>query len=323
MNQRCEVNSLGRKAKNTKNKAMKMFLRGFLQSFFIVAILLGIGVLSYQATMHFGKKPEEGVIVAYQEQPESTQISEASAEKVSKNLIYSYNEKTKEIEKLVLEIFHSEKKQLTYITIPVRTQFTMSDALYRKLVLVHPAMPQMITLFTMTRYLDKDTMFDYGVMMVEDLLGQDISYYTAIPNKIYNTIFEEQNITEEVTTADNQTENNQAEVNQTANDALDESEEAAMKEQGQAIQVEVFTEKYTDFLRTLETSEDVSTYLEELLSTVQSNLSLQDKLSYLESYCNTPYENISFDQIKGENNNSAFVIDLGLASQQLEELITE
>jgi hypothetical protein len=297
---------LGRKAKNTGNKAMKMFIRGFIQSFFIVAILLGIGVLSYQVTMRFGKNTEEGVIVAYKEQPESAQISEASVEEVSKNLIYCYNEKTKEIDKLVLEIFQSEKKQLTYITIPVRTQFTMSDSLYRKLVLVHPAMPQMITLSTMTRYLDEDTVFDYGAMMVEDMLGMDISYYTAIPKEIYDTMFEEQNIKEE---------------NQAEDKASDASEDAVVEEQKKTMQVEVFNKEYIEFLSTHQTSQDVSTYIEGLYSSVQSNLSLKDKMSYLESYCSTPIENVSFDRIKGEDFNSAFVIDLGQAAKQIEELI--
>jgi hypothetical protein len=43
-------------------------------------------------------------------------------------------------------------------------------------------------------------------------------------------------------------------------------------------------------------------------------------MNYLESYCNTPIDNVSFALIKGENNNSAYIVDRALAARQLTEL---
>ncbi|MDF2944200.1 MAG: putative rane protein [Herbinix sp.] len=325
MYQRCEVIYLGQSAKNgtlgTRNKkngstkrkhnAINLFIKGFLQSFFIVGILLVIGVVSYKATMHFWKGSDQEAVVAYKEQPAPEPITVASIDDVSKNLIYCYDEDTYEISKIILEIFNCEKKQLTYITIPIRTQFTMSDSLYRKLVLVHPAIPQMIKLSTITNYLDKDTEFDYGVLMIEDLLGIDISYYTAIPQATFDTIFTEQDILPE---SSGQIDTSVTEMNDETNMSTDQTTE-------QPVPLETFTEEYIALISTLKTAEEVSTYIEEIYPSLQSNLSVKDKMNYLESYCNTPSENISFERIKGVDLNNSFEINQELALQQLTELM--
>jgi len=285
-----------------RRKAKKIFIEGILQSFFIVVILLGAGVLGYQTTMHYWKPAKEEAVVAYKEKPVPESITEASIDDVSKNLIYSYNEDTKEINKIILEIFHCENKQMTYITIPMRTQFTMSNDLYRKLVLVHPAIPQIMKLSAMTRYFDSETVFDYGVLIVEDLLDIDISYYTAIPKATYDTIFAEGTASTTV-----------------------EGEKGGAEEQTteQMVPVEIFTDEYTDFLKSIQTAEELSTYIEEIYPSFRSNLSLFDKMNYLESYCKTPQSNISFELIKGNDLNHAFVIDNKLATQRLEKLTTK
>jgi len=295
-------NNVNKKNKSRKGKqsAIDLFIRGFIQSFFIVAILLGIGVLTYQATMFFGKNSKQDAVVAYKEQPTPMPINVASVDDISKNLIYCYNEDTYEISKIVLEIFHCEKKQLTYITIPTRTQFTMSDSLYRKLILVHPEIPQMIKLSVISSYLDKDKVFDYGVLMVEDILGIEISYYTAIPQATFDTIFKEEYIIPEEGTpvVDTKVENDEE----------------------QPVPVEVFTKDYIKMISKLGTAEEVSTYIEKMYVTIQSNLSVMDKMNYLESYCDTLFENISFERIKGEDLNSSFVIDQEGATRRLTEL---
>jgi hypothetical protein len=301
-----------RKGKSNKGKqsAIDLFIRGFIQSFFVVAILLGIGVLTYQATMFFGKNSKQDAVVAYKEQPKPLPINAASVDDISKNLIYCYEEDTYEISKIVLEIFQCEKKQLTYITIPTRTQFTMSDSLYRKLILVHPAIPQIIKLSAISSYLEKDKVFDYGVLMIEDLLGIEISYYTAIPQTTFDTMFTEQYIIPEAGIP----------VGTTPVGDTDVGDTEVETDEEQPVPVETFTEDYIETISKLVTAEEVSTYIEEIYVTIQSNLSVMDKMNYLESYCNTPLENISFERIKGEDLNSSFVIDQESAAQRLTEL---
>lgn len=281
-------------------KILRMFFKGLLQSFFIVALLLGAGVLGYQLTMK-NLQPEEAIL-AYQEDTVPESITQARVDDISKNLIYCYNEDTGEITKLLLEIFDCKNKQLTYITIPMRTQITMSDSLYRKMVAVNPQIPQVMLLSSMTKYLDSDTVFDYGVLMLDDLLGIDISYYTATPQSTYDTIF-----TEKVPT-DSDGNTDDGEINNTS---------------GQTLPVEAFTDDYITFLKTIKTEEELGTYIESFYSDVRSNLSAHDKMNYLDSYRATPLSNVSFELISGNNQNSAFLIDKEQSAQRLNELTAD
>jgi hypothetical protein len=289
-----------------KRSVGRMFINGFIKSVFIVAFLSIAGVVGYQATMHFWQIPgENDAVVAYKEQPEAGNnedignnidtgsITEASVDDISKNLIFSYDEKTNEINKLVLEIFHCKNKKLTYITIPLRTQLTMSDSLYRKLILIHAEIPQMMKLSSISKYFDEETIFPYSVLMIEDLLDIDISYYTALPKSTYDTIFTEKKAPQKD------------------------------KENDASIPVESFTDEYIEFIKTLDTEDKISDYIEEIYPTVQSNLDLSQKMNYLESYHKTPISSISFELIKGNDRNSAYEIDSDLAARQLGGLLQE
>lgn len=268
--------------------AGKMFLKGFLKSFFIVAILLGVVVVSYKVAMSFLKTPESA-LVAYKEESDQETVTKASVDEISKNLIYGYDEETGEITNLLLEIFHSGKKEITYITIPLRTQFTVSDTLYKELVLLHPAIPQMFKLTVLPEYFEEDILFDYGELLVEDLLEIDISYYTVIPKSQYDAIF---------------------------TPYMEKDEDSEDK-----LPYEVFSKEYKKFLKTIQTEEELSAYLEEIYPFLRSNLPLKDKLSYLESYSNTSLADISFELIEGYNRNSGYIINRDLARRQLAELM--
>lgn len=269
-----------------KRSAGRMFIKGLIQSFFIVAILLGTGILGYKLTMLLWQDPEEEAVVAYQEDTVAEGSMQLSMEQVVKNLIYCYDEETKQVTKVMLEIFQSEAKQLTYITIPMRTELNISDTLYRDLISIQPAMPQVLQLSAITSYLDSETVFDYGELIMEDLLGITINYYTVIPQAIYDTIFESKNIE-------------------------------------QQLPVECFSKKYIKFLKTIKTEEEIEKYITELYQSLKSSLPLEDKLNYLNSYSLTPLSSISFELIKGNDTNSAFVIDKVNAMQRLEELTKE
>ena len=288
--------------KRTKQTVKSMFIRGFLQSFFIVAILLVAGVLGYQITMKLWMvEPEETIVV---EEPEPTEapITVSSVDEVSKNLIFCYDYETHVISKLVLEVFHCENKQLTYLSIPMSTQFTMSDILYKKLIAVQPSIPQMIRLSTIIRYLEKSVLFDYGVLMIEDMLELDISYYTVMPTEFYQSVFEEKSITDHI-------------------DAAGLLLEASEKEaEAEIVVAEVFKRDYIKRIDKLKQVEEISIYIEELYTIVKSNLSLGDKMNYLESYGKTSLENIIFTRVAGNDRNSGFIVDDDLARQQLLEL---
>lgn len=272
------------------NKVGRMFVKGFVKSFFIVLILIVVVVVSYQVAMRF-LKTSESALVPYQEEPAQEPITNASVDDISKNLIYGYDEETGEITNLILEIFHSRKKEITYVTIPLQTRFTVSDTLYKELVLLQPAIPQMMKLTVLPNYFEEDTLFDYGVMLVEDLLEIDISYYTVIPKSQYDAIFAQKTEEDEDT--------------------------------GDKVPYAVFSKGYKEFLKKIKTDEELEAYLKEIYPTLRSNLSLKDKLRYLESYSHTSLADISFELMKGDNQNSGYIINRDLAQRQLAALVNE
>lgn len=173
-----------------REDARGLFARRFLKSMVFVLIFFGVGVLSYQIVIHLWNVPDTPVVTPVQnEESKKEQITVPSIEDISKNLIYVVDSDTGELKVLLLEIFHCEDKRMEYITIPIRTQITLSEALYQKLTLVHPAIPQVMKLSAMPGYFDKDVIYDYCLLIIQELIGIEISYYTVIPDDIYNTMF--------------------------------------------------------------------------------------------------------------------------------------
>ena len=173
-----------------RKSAGRMFIRGLLKSllFFLFFALISIAV--YNLVMHLYGIENERVIDVIPPVKKQTIITEASIDEVSKHLIYCVNEDTGDIEKLILEIYDCERLMLYYITIPIKTQLTLSDALHKELVLVKPSIPGYLKLSAITGYLPEETVYEYGVLMIEELLDIEISYYTVVPQSIYDQVFE-------------------------------------------------------------------------------------------------------------------------------------
>ncbi len=269
-----------------KRSPGKIFAKVFIRSIFVVLFLLTVAVISYKAAMHFWQPKEKGV-VAYQDDTVSTDKVKVEIEAVSKNLIFCYDEESNDITKIVLEILNGHSRKLTYITIPVRTKITIDDPLYRKIILDCPEMPQFMKLSALSAYLDADKAFEYGVLITENLLGIDINYYTVFPVNTYETIFTQKYIKQEDNYA--------------------------------SVPMETFTKDYTKYIKTLDTKEKVTAYIEETYPSIKTNLALDDKVKFLRYYMEVSPKDISFELIKGRNINSEYTIDLEHTGQQLVE----
>ncbi len=311
-----------------KKTAKSMLIKGFLQSFFIVTILLGAAAVGYQTTLKLWSVTEkEPVIVEPTPTPEPITIP--SVDEVSKNLIYCYDKEDHRISRLLLEVFNCQRKELAYLTIPLDTQLTMSDTLYRKLVVINPEMPQIIKLSSIAKYMDEKAIFDYGVVMTEELLGIDISYYTVIPDDIFTEIFEERVVPGGTSVADFLPEEERPEKERPEEEKPVEAQpsvtvtEEANEEEIQSDPTQVFAEQYIEKIRGLDTKVKIETYLEELYPKLTSNLPLQDKINYIESYSELTAEHVIFLRLAGEERNSGFTVDLLKASIQLQELTGE
>ena len=102
----------------------QIILIPFLKTIGVILLLLGVGVLSYYLTITFLKKTAR-----VERSTQYEHVMDINAGNESSNLIYSFDDKTNRIEAMVLELFDSGTKNLTYITIPVNTQVTICGSL--------------------------------------------------------------------------------------------------------------------------------------------------------------------------------------------------
>ena len=105
-------------------------------------------------------------------------FKEGRADDVALNLVYVIG-KEEDLKELYIEVFHCKNRELSYISIPLDTTFTLSAKLYQKLIGINPKISQRITLKHVLTYFEENS-FDYGTMIIDELLEIDSSYYTAI-----------------------------------------------------------------------------------------------------------------------------------------------
>lgn len=279
-----------------RKSAGKIFAIRFLKSLLFFIFIGIIIVFVYKLVINVYGDEDERFVEAVTAVRKQTFLTEASIDDVSKHLIYCVDEETGDITKLILEIYDCQRLMLYYITIPIKTQLTLSDSIHRELVLIKPSIPGFLKLSAITGYLPKETVYEYGVLMIEELLKIQISYYTVVPQSIYDTVFETELIGQKAN-------NKQSPEN--------------------AFPREVFSDVFLEHLRTIETETGLRNYIEELYTKVTSNLSFEDKLNYIESYLSTQGKNIIFEVIAGEDSNSAYTIDEFLVDKQLKAYLGE
>lgn len=271
-----------------KKSVGQIFIRVFLQSFFIMIILIGVGVASYKLTTYYYKITEKEVSAEDKDAVKDI-VDDVKIDRVSKNLIYHVDSKTGEIKHLILEIFSMDTYNLDYITIPVNTEFAMSNELYQRIYANHSDVPQIVKISNMSEYFSKDTKYSYGALLIEDLLGVDISYYTILEDAIYNQIFTEDSLSQ-----------------------ADTEKEAEQKQ--------IFTDDFYDQIENLTDEALIIDYLESFYKKIESNLTIKNKLKYAASYVFVNKDYIHFYIIPGTAKESNFTVSIEEAKSLLQEI---
>lgn len=277
-------------------KAGKIFLNGLLKSTICIVLVLGAGVLSYHTVFRLFHIPEKVEEVSAGTVREQERITTATLDDISKNLIFCVDDNG-EVMKLLLEVYHCEQKRMCYFTIPIETRVTMSDSLYKKLILINPSIPQIMKLSGITKHFPEGTAYEYGVLLVEELLNVKMSYYTVMPADLYSSVF--------------RTEEPDEVIRDTDSDP-GEGERVCPRE--------MFSSDFLSMVNEFKTEEDLKEYLEEVYDQIESNLSLEDKMNYIDSYLKLTSGNITFELIAGKKTNSAYVIDQSKAEEQLAQI---
>lgn len=290
-----------------KNSLFHMFMRRFIRAFFIMLLLVFVGFSSYKVTMFYYRitdGPKESKIGSVIDD----MVNNVSVDDVSKNLIYSVDQKSGKIDDILVEIFNTNTGNLDYITIPANTQFTISNELYQSICASNPEIPQIMKLSDIGKYFNESKVYDFGVILVEDLLDVDISYYTVVKSEEFHTMFES-------------SEKNLANTNQSDVESNHENPIGNSKMVQTDVTILTFTESYQNRLSTLSSEEDIKSYITDLYKNIKSNLKLKKKLKYVKNYVLVKKEFIYFYGLYGEENGTSFTIDTESANALIQKIL--
>ncbi len=169
----------------SKQSVARIILKTFLKTIGIIVLFIGVGVLGYYLTMLYLKQTAR-----VERSSQYTHVINVNTGNESSNLIYSFDEKTKKIEAMVLELFDETTKNLVYITIPANTQISISGETYTELIKVSQQLPQLAKMSEINNYFSGDVAYEYGIMILQEELKADIGYFTAMPSGQFNQYFE-------------------------------------------------------------------------------------------------------------------------------------
>ncbi len=168
-----------------KKSVASIIIIYFFKTFGIILLLLAVGVLSYYLTMLYYNQTERK-----ERSTQYTHVIDVNTGNESSNLIYSYDEKTKKIKAMVLELFDETTTNMNFITIPADTQISISSKKYSELMKVSQQIPQLFTMEDINEYFTGDVAYEYGIMILQEQFHADIGYFTAIPSDTFDKFFE-------------------------------------------------------------------------------------------------------------------------------------
>ena len=139
-----------------KNDTSKRALRIFLRTVGVMMIFLAVGVASYSLTMLYYTITERS-----ERSKQYSHVIDVRTGPQSVNLIYSYNEKENKVDRIVLEIFDTDTKNLDYVTIPTGTEIETSPVLFSQMMKTSKEVPQIIRLSKINTYFKGDVAYEY------------------------------------------------------------------------------------------------------------------------------------------------------------------
>lgn len=167
-----------------KKSIASLILKTFFKALGIMALMIAVAFGGYFSTMLFYKVSSKS-----ERSTQYKHVIDVTTGNDSRNLIYSYNEESGLIDKIVLEIYHSDSNNLDYVTIPSGTNIETSGENYTEMLKGSQEVPQIVRLSRLNRYFSGDVAYEYGIMALEDEIGTDIGYFTAIPSKKFDEWF--------------------------------------------------------------------------------------------------------------------------------------
>ncbi len=167
-----------------KKSIASVIMRTFLKALGVMALLIAVGFVGYFLTMLF-----YNITSRSERSTQYSHVIDVTTGTDSRNLIFSYDEKSMLINRIVLEIYHSDTNNMDYVTIPSGTTIEVSGKTYTEMLKASQEVPQIVRLSRLNKYFTGDVAYEYGIMALEEATGTDIGYFTAMKSTKFEELF--------------------------------------------------------------------------------------------------------------------------------------
>lgn len=290
-----------------KNNVAKVFMVSLLKSILCILIILGVGVASYKISYNILSDGTGSIGTSSGDI--SDIIEDAQTDEVSKNLIYVKNGDY--ITNIMIEICNTKTNNMDYVSIPIRTDYTIPTSMYQKLCTVNQEIPQIVRLGRLKTYFsNEEDAYGYGELIIEKMLGVKISYYTVIDQETYNSHFEKKKIMVAY-----------KHVESVMNELTGEMEDVTTDIYADEA-ISVANKTYTEELRAISGDrEKIAEYIKDQYERVNSNLTVYNKIGYIEAYEKMNVDYFHYWGIPGQRNGKIFSVSTPESKKFLNKLI--
>lgn len=293
-----------------KKNVLKMFFLSLGKSLLCIAVLLLVGFASYKISYTLLAKGGAGGSSSTENLKDI--MDEAQTDEISKNLIYVADDKNK-ITHLMLEICNTKTYNMDYITIPVTTDYTIPSVMYRKLCQVNEEIPQVIRISKLLQYFeDESKAYGYGELIFEKMLGTDISYYTVLKQETYDNHYTQQKVKVAYKTKS-------SENNTPGPDGMVPVTNTTLKTK---MNITVLSDTYKRQISDLGHDQDkIAEFIKDQYEGVASNLTVYNKLGYVEAYEKMDCNLYHFWGIPGKYSGKLFEVDTKATKKAIKYLV--
>lgn len=286
-----------------KNNVAKVFFISLLKSILFIIILLCVGFGSYKIS--YTILSDNGGNVGTSKGDIEDIIEDAQTDEISKNLIYVTDEDR--ITNMILEICNTKTNNMDYITVPVRTEYTIPATMYQKLCTVNQEIPQIVRIGRLKSYFsNSEDAYGYGELIVEKMLGIKISYYTVLDQETYDSHY-----TKKMTKVRFRQDVDETTATPGPDGVVPTSQLKRVNER-----ISVASSLYIRELKDISgDQEKIAEYIKQQYERVESNLTVYNKIGYIECYEKMNVDYFHYWGVPGTFNNKVFTVDTKAAKE--------
>lgn len=211
----------------------------------------------------------------------------------------------------MLEICNTKTNNMDYVTIPVRTEYTIPTTMYQKLCTVNQEIPQIIRIGRIKTYFaNSDEAFGYGELIIEKMLGIKISYYTVLDQETYKSHYTSKRVGVRFKPSGTAT------ATPGPDGSVPEVQYIRTPQR-----ISVASNTYINQLKDINGSQEkIAEYIKEQYEGVESNLTVYNKIGYIECYEKMNVDYFHYWGIPGTYDGKVFSVDTKAAKSFLNKL---